>query len=155
MWLANKPHKLWKGKRELTGTRTNGVDTNAIPYLLVAQSPGEGHNGALRARVVEKVRAADVRVYRGAGDDGVAAGHVREGVFGQEEERMDIRIEGLNPLFPIGVSAPQLAIQRDKSSTHSVKSPIVSCIIWKPWFSTKMLIAPMSPSAFSTTFLHA
>jgi hypothetical protein len=35
----------------------------------------------------------------GAGYDGVATRHVGKGVFGEEEEGMDVGVKGLEPLF--------------------------------------------------------
>jgi hypothetical protein len=82
--------------------------------VLVAQSPGEGDDGALGARVVEQVRAANVGVHGGAGNDGIATGHVREGIFREVKERVDIYVESLDPLFPIVcTSLPNTPIQRD------------------------------------------
>ncbi len=66
--------------------------------LLVGESAREGDNGALCRGVVEEVGAADVGVYRGAGDDCVAALHLREDVLGEEEEGVDVCGEGVDPL---------------------------------------------------------
>ena len=65
---------------------------------MVAEAAGEGDDGAFCAGVVEEVRAADVGIYRGVVDDGVAGFHVFEGVFGQVEVWVDVGVEGFDPL---------------------------------------------------------
>jgi hypothetical protein len=72
--------------------------------LLIAEPARESHDGAFGCGVVEQVGPACVRVYGRAGDDGVAAGQVRQGVFGEEEEGVDIRGEGVEPLLSISVA---------------------------------------------------
>lgn len=84
------------------GAGADGVDADAVGDLLVVQAAGEGHDGAFGAGVVEQVGPADVRVDGGAVADGVAALHVLEGVFGDVEEGVDVRVEGLEPLLSAG-----------------------------------------------------
>jgi hypothetical protein len=130
--LVRGSPKLLKVSREHTRTRTNTVNADPISDLLVAQSASKGDDGALGACVLEEIGAPNVWVYRGAGDDGVAASHVRQSVLGKEEEGMDICVESLDLLLSdSGVSAtssPNMRIH----STYSGKSKIVSRIIWKP-----------------------
>ncbi len=64
-------------------------------YLLVGEPAREGDDGAFCGGVVEEIGAADVGVYRGAGDDGVAALHLWEDVLGEEEEGVDVCGEGV------------------------------------------------------------
>ena len=77
------------------------VDTDTVFNLLVGERARKGYDGALGGRVIEEIGAADVGVYRGAGDNGVTALHLREHVFGQVEEGVDVGVEGINPLFPV------------------------------------------------------
>jgi hypothetical protein len=68
------------------GTRSDGVDADALGHPLVAEAVGESGDGTLGACVVEQVGAADVGVHAGVVDDSVALCHVREGVLGEVEE---------------------------------------------------------------------
>lgn len=77
----------------------DGVDTDALGQLLVGQSAGESDDGSLGGGVIEEIWATDVVVDRGAGDDGVAAGHVWDEVLGEEEEWVDVDVEGVDPLL--------------------------------------------------------
>jgi hypothetical protein len=110
--LPRPPHRacelllglLGHGRRDQgrpDGARTHGVDADAVLDLLVGEAAREGDDGAFRGGVVEEVGTADVRVDGGAGDDGVAALHLWEGVFGEEEEGVDVCVEGGEPLIPI------------------------------------------------------
>jgi hypothetical protein len=108
-------------QRRPNRTGSNGVDADALGHPLVAEPVGEGGDGALGARVVEQVWAADVGVHASVVDDGVAFGHVWEGVLGEVEEgcwdflvsfvqvvvvvvvwqawlTVDVGVEGLEPL---------------------------------------------------------
>ena len=91
-----------RDQRGPDGAGADGVDADAVGDLLVVQPAGEGHDGAFAGGVVEQVGAADVGVDRGAVADCVAALHVLEGVFGEVEEGVDVRVEGLEPLLPVG-----------------------------------------------------
>jgi hypothetical protein len=77
-------------QRSPNGTRSDSIDADAFGYPLVAETVGESGDGALGARVVEQVWAADVGVYAGVVDDSVALGHVRESVLGEVEEGCEI-----------------------------------------------------------------
>lgn len=88
-----------EGRGRLTRARAHSIDADAIADLLVAKSTSEGNDGTFGACVIEQIGPADVWVDRGAGDDGVALLHVWEGVFGEEEEGVDVSVKGLNPLF--------------------------------------------------------
>ena len=90
-----------RDQRGPDGARANGVHPDALPEHLVREAPREGHDGAFAGGVVEEVVAADVGVDGGAGDNGVAAGHLGEGVFGEKEEGVDVCVEGVEPLFPV------------------------------------------------------
>ena len=83
------------------GAGADGVDADAVGDLLVVQAAREGDDGAFGGGVVEEVGAADVRVHGGAVDDRVAGFHVREGVFGDVEVGVDVRVEGLEPLLSV------------------------------------------------------
>lgn len=89
-WSAESLLRLFRHGRNdqrcPDGTRGDGVDTNALAHPLVAETVGESCDGAFGAGVVEQVGTADVGVDTGVVDDGVAFGHVREGVFGEVEE---------------------------------------------------------------------
>ena len=80
-------------KRGPDGPRADGVDADAFADLLVVESAGEGDDGAFGGGVVEEVGTADVCVYGGAVDDGVAALHVLEGVLGEIEVGVDVGVE--------------------------------------------------------------
>jgi len=82
------------------GTGADSVHADTVGDLLVVEPACERDNGAFAGGVVEEVGTADVGVYRGAVDDGVAGLHVREGVFGKVEEGVDVSVEGLEPLLP-------------------------------------------------------
>lgn len=71
-----RPDRSWR----------NSVNTDALADELVREAASEGDDGALGGRVVEEVGTTDVGVYGGIVDDYIAFGHVREGVFGEEEE---------------------------------------------------------------------
>ena len=73
-------------------TRSDSVHADALAHPLVAEAVGESGDGALGARVVEQVWAADVGVHAGVVDDRVALGHVREGVLGEVEEGCGIAV---------------------------------------------------------------
>jgi hypothetical protein len=70
---------------------------------LVRESSSESYDCAFGGGVIEEVWASYVRVYAGAGDDCVAAGHLREDVFGEKEEGVDICGEGIEPLFSMTI----------------------------------------------------
>ena len=82
------------------GTGADSVYADTVGDLLVVETACERDDGAFAGGVVEEVGTADVGVYRGAVDDGVAGLHVREGVFGQVEVGVDVGVEGLEPLLP-------------------------------------------------------
>lgn len=50
--------------------------------MLIRQTSCESDDGAFGGGVVEEIRAADLGIYGGAVDDGVAALHMGEGGFG-------------------------------------------------------------------------
>jgi hypothetical protein len=77
-------------QRGPNGTGSDSVDADALGHPLVAEAVGESGDGALSARVVEQIRAADVGVHAGIVDDCVALGHVREGVLGEVEEGCEV-----------------------------------------------------------------
>ena len=93
-------HGGWDERRP-DGAGTDGIDADAVGDLLVVQAAGEGDDGAFGGGEVEEVGAADVGVYGGAVDDGVAGLHVREGVFGDVEVGVDVRVEGFEPLVSV------------------------------------------------------
>lgn len=53
--------------------------------------------------LLEEIGTPDIGVYRGAGNDCIAAGHLWEDIFRKEEERMKVYVEGIEPLFSIFV----------------------------------------------------
>jgi hypothetical protein len=73
-------------KRRLNRPRTNSIYSDPFLDLLIRKCSSESYNGALGGGVIEEIWASYVRVYAGAGDDYVAAGHLREDVFGEEEK---------------------------------------------------------------------
>jgi hypothetical protein len=70
-------------------------------YVLVAETTSERDDSALCGCVVEEIWTADIGVYGGVVDDRGAFLHVREGIFREIEEGVDVGIESLFPLFPI------------------------------------------------------
>ena len=62
------------------------------------EAAGEGDDGAFGGGVIEEVGTADVCVYGGVVDDGVAALHVFEGVLGEVEVGVDVCVERQEPL---------------------------------------------------------
>lgn len=86
-------------KREHTRPRSNSVNTNALADVLVAETSGEGHNGAFCRGVVEEIRSADVGVDGSVVDDGGAGLHVGESILGDVEEGVDVDVEGVYPLL--------------------------------------------------------
>ena len=81
MPLAYKiPQKLWRRDTENTRTRTDGINADAIPDLLVAQRPSESHDGALGARAVRGGRGGRLTGFTEAQVMMVSPqSHVREG----------------------------------------------------------------------------
>lgn len=79
----------------------HSIHTDAVRYLLVMQTAGEGDDGAFRACVIKEIRATDVGVDGGAVDDRVARFHVCESVFGKVEVGVDVCVEGFEPLIPL------------------------------------------------------
>lgn len=77
------------------------IDPNPLADDQIGEPAGEGDHGTLAGGVVEEVFAADVGVDGGAVDDGVTGLHVGEGVFGEEEARVDVDVEGLDPLVSV------------------------------------------------------
>lgn len=111
-WLPRPSHRTRKllhrllrhgrgDKRRPHRPRRYRVDSDPLPNDLVAQTPREGHNCALGRGIVEEVWAPDVGVYAGVVDDGAAEAHVREGVFREVEERVDVGVECSLPLVPV------------------------------------------------------
>lgn len=62
---------------------------------------GRMGSGGRGGGLLEKVWTPDIGVYGGAGYDCVAAGHLGEDIFREEEEGMNIRIESGEPLFSV------------------------------------------------------
>ena len=91
-------HRAWN-QRCPDGSRTDTVNPDPEFELLIGEAAGEGNHGALGGSIVEEVGAADVGVDGGAVDDGVAGFHVLESVFADEENGMDVDVEGMEPLF--------------------------------------------------------
>jgi hypothetical protein len=81
-FLSHGRHDQWRPH----GAWCDCVDADAFADPLVAEAVCESCDGALRGSVVEQVGPADVGVDAGVVDDGVAFGHVWEGVFGEVEE---------------------------------------------------------------------
>lgn len=90
-----------RDQRRPDRTGTDAVDADPVLELLVGEAAREGYDGALGRGVVEEVGPPDVRVHGGAGYDCVAAFHLGEGVFGEEEEGVDVGCEGVEPLFSV------------------------------------------------------
>ncbi len=91
----------WHGSRDERSpdwSWSNGVDTDATRQLLIGESTRECHDCPLSAGVVKEIWTADVVVDAGVDDDGIAASHGWEDVLGEEEERMDVGVEGVQPL---------------------------------------------------------
>lgn len=110
-------------------SRRHRVDAYAFAYLLVGQAAGEGDDSTLCAGVVEQVGAADVGVDAGIVDDGAATFHVRKAVFGEVEVGVNVGVEGMNPLVPVG-RVSRLPIERTGKSTHSGRSLMSSIMFW-------------------------
>lgn len=66
--------------------RSYGIDSDTLADELVRETTREGNDGALCGGVVEEIWSANVGVYGGVVDDGVAFLHVRQDVFGEVEE---------------------------------------------------------------------
>ena len=118
-WLARSPQRtcelllrlLVHGRRdERRPDRpgADGVDANSVLDLLVGERAREGYDGALGGGVVQEVRPADVGVHGGAGDDRVAALHLWERVFGEEEKGVNVCCEGVEPLLSVKSSISRL-----------------------------------------------
>lgn len=88
-----------------TRTGANTVDSYAFTDLLVGQTSGKRYNSSLGRRIVKEIRSTNVMVNRRAVDYSRAPFHVREGVLGEIEEWMDVGIERILPLIPVGLSA--------------------------------------------------
>lgn len=93
--VVHRAGNQWRPDRP----RTHAVHADALAHLLVGQAAGESYDGAFRARVVEEIGAADIRVDGGVIDDGVAGLHVRDAEFREVVEGVDVRVEGLVPLL--------------------------------------------------------
>lgn len=81
------------------GAGSDGVDADTESNLLVGQATGEGDDGTFGGGVVQKIGATDVGVDGGVVDDGVTRFHVLKSVLGDVEIRVDIGVEGLEPLI--------------------------------------------------------
>jgi hypothetical protein len=80
----------------------NSVDTNAaLLDDLVAETACEGHNGTLGGGVVEKVRTSNISIDRCVVDDSTTMRHVGQSVLGEEEVRVNVGIESVQPLLPV------------------------------------------------------
>lgn len=55
-------HFLLEKFGQLTGSRAYSVHADAVGYLLVVETAGEGYDGAFGGGVVEEVGAADVGI---------------------------------------------------------------------------------------------
>jgi len=99
LFLRLFTHSRWDEGRP-NRTRCHSVHANASVDVLVAQTTSERDNSTLCRSIVEKIRSTDVGVDRGVVDDRRTFLHVREDVFREVEEWMDIRVEGLFPLVP-------------------------------------------------------
>jgi len=146
-----------RDQRRPHGPRTDAIDADAEGDLLVAEAAGEGDDGAFAAGVVEQVGAADVGVYRGVVDDGVAGFHVFEGVFGHVEVGVDVCVEGFEPLVSMVGGGLALDVRwwretRGKMYSESSRMPLV--MFWYAALLTRMLMVPISETAVSTTFLQ-
>jgi hypothetical protein len=113
-------------------TRTDAIDSDAFLNLLICETTRESYDGAFRCGVVEQVGTADVGVYGGAGDDCVAGLHLREDVFGEEEERVDVGVEGVKPLLPIIHQYSSFLLSFQSRATYSLSSEISFFIICVP-----------------------
>jgi hypothetical protein len=80
-------------------TRSDGVDTNATTDILVRQTAGKTDDGALCGCVVEQIRTTNVSIDAGVVDDGVTLVHMRQSVFGQVKEGVDVCLESKLPLL--------------------------------------------------------
>lgn len=89
-----------RDQRRPNRARRHGINPDAPSNVLVGQAAGKGDDGAFGGSIVKKVRTTDVGVYGSVVDDGAAARHVGEGVFGHEKEGVDVCVEGVEPLFP-------------------------------------------------------
>ncbi len=90
-----------RGRNERCPDRSwaDGVDSDAFVDLLICQPARKCDDCALGGGIVEEIGPADVGVYRGVVDDGVAALHVWDDEFGEVKVRVDVSVEGLVPLF--------------------------------------------------------
>lgn len=98
-----KKTRSWKRGEQKKGAKLtrpgrNGIHPNTSRHVLVAQTPRERHDGPLCRRVVQQVRSSYIRVDGRVVDDGAARLHVRQGVLGDVKVRVDIDVEGVDPL---------------------------------------------------------
>lgn len=111
--------------------RSNSIDADPKPDLLVVKTAREGDNSTLRRRIIQKVWSANVGIDGSAINDCVAGFHVLEGIFGDEEVGVDIGVEGLEPLLSVvialakGPSCLAVAVHScTEAWTYSVSSRI-------------------------------
>jgi hypothetical protein len=75
-------------------------------------------------------------VYRGAGNDCGTGFHVWEGVLGEVEKWVDVGVECLDPLVSVILVSRSsnfgVLFKITGKRAYSLRSAIVSCIIWKP-----------------------
>ena len=86
-------------KRGPNGARTHSVHPDTLTDLLVRETTSEGDDCPLGRCVVKQVWATNVGINGGIVDDRIARFHVRKAVLGHEEVRMDVSVEGTNPLI--------------------------------------------------------
>lgn len=107
-----------------TWTRTDGIHTNAFPDDLIGQPTSEGDDCSFGRGVIEKIRTADVCVDRSVIDDRVTARHMREDIFRQPKQGMDICDEGLFPLFSVPKKSTSLTNPQNKKKQNKTYSEI-------------------------------
>lgn len=110
-------------------TRCDSIHANTFSNQLIAQPACEGDDGTLCRCVVQKVWTADVRVDTSVVDNACSSLQVWKRIFGDVKDRMDVGVEGVNPLVTGRQLDIFLYLIGVTSSSHSGRSLIDSTII--------------------------
>jgi hypothetical protein len=78
-------------------SRADCVDTDILAEEDVGKTTSERDNGTLGGGVVEKDQI--IRIDGGVVDDSITTLHLRSEVLGQEPERVNVGVEGLDPVL--------------------------------------------------------
>lgn len=103
---------------------------------MVGQTTSKGYNGSLGRCVVKEVRSPNVVVDGAAIYDSRPSSHMGQRILGEVKERMDVGVECIFPLGPVGIVSnfwasakyPCTDLQDAKggAKTHSSRSLISS-----------------------------